>query len=545
MTDLIQELCRLFARALELEYVTDDTDFYLAGGHSLSALALAVSVEGATGVPVRVRDILECATPKLLAARLAEARAGAPDPAPQAAGEPRRAEDGTVPESVRWLWLARQGSHGGGAYTVPCLLRGEGELDVDRLAAAVATLPARHPALRTVFVERQGSPRAVVTDRVAPLDVVDLRDTPLTEDGFEALVQDRVEVPFDLTEGPLFRSTLFLRAGGAWSLLSTADHLVCDGRSLAILADELVDAYGRDGTPSAGPAQGARPAVGRPDGAPSAEPAQGTRPAADSREKSLAYWRGLLTPPPAPLLLPVDQRRSGPAGAVTDTVALGIDPRVTDRVRTLAATAHAGLFAPLAAAVASGLGGLTRTDDVCLGTPVDRRSLLGLDDAVGFHVATVPLRLDLSGHGDPAGLVRHVAARTADALDHGEVAFDELVATLDPPRSEGRGPFFDVWVALFPRIDTGPAEPGAIGLRGGPFLQRRGMFELSFQFVEEERGLRLCLQYDISRYARDTAEQIAARVLAELDRLAGEPEAPGQPPNDSPAPAFQGFRFDA
>ncbi|MFB0617664.1 condensation domain-containing protein [Streptomyces sp. AGS-58] len=544
MTDLTQDLCRLFARALELEYVTDDTDFYLAGGHSLSALALAVSVEEAVGLPVRVRDILECATPKSLAARLTEARGGAAGPVPEgvpraAPGsrrardgdvpEPVRARDGDVPESVRWLWLARQNEHGGaGAYTVPCLLRGDGELDVDRLASAVAALPARHPALRTVFVERLGAVRAVVTDRTAPLEVVDLRGGSLTEEEFEALVHDRVEVPFDLAEGPLFRSTLFLRPDGAWSLLFTADHLVCDGRSLTVLAAELVAAY-------------------RQDGAPPPVPVPGPRPAPRPREESLAHWRDLLTPPPAPLLLPVDRPRREPAGAVTDTVPLDIEPRVTSRLRALAAAAHAGLFAPLAAAVASGLGGLTRTDDICLGTPVDRRSSLGLDGAVGFHVATVPLRLDLTGRDDPAGLVRHVAARTADALDRSEVAFDELVATLDPPRTPGRGPFFDVWVALFPRIDTGPAGPRGIALRGGPFLQRRGMFELSFQFVEQERGLRLCLQYDTGRYARDTAEHIAGRVLAELGRLAGESGTggPAKPPSGPPAPAFQGFRFDS
>ncbi|MFB8180541.1 condensation domain-containing protein [Streptomyces sp. NPDC055966] len=521
MTDPIQELCRLFARALELEYVTEDTDFYLAGGHSLSALALAVSVEEAVGVPVRVRDILECATPKLLAARLAEARATAAGARPAPSSHP-----GPVPESVRWLWLARQGEHGGtGAYTVPCLLRGEGEVDTDRLAAAVATLPERHPALRTVFVERQGSPEAVATDRAAPLDVVDLRGEPLADGSFEALVHARVEVPFDLAEGPLFRATLFLLPEGAWWLLLTVDHLVCDGRSLRTLAAELVAVYGRLSVPAPPSAPG---------------PGRATR----SREESLAYWRELLTPAPVPLLLPVDRHRRGRAGAVTDTVVLDIEGRLVERLPALAAAAHAGTFAPLAAAVARALGELTGSTDVCLGTPVDRRSLIGRDGAVGFHVATVPLRLDLSGRADPAALVRHAAARTADALDHSEVAFDELVATLDPPRAQGRGPFFDVWVALYPHIDTGPAAPGGIALHGGPFLLRQGMFELSFQFVEHARGLRLCLQYDTARYDRDTAEQIAALALAELGRIAGEPGAPQPPSEPAPALAFQGFRFD-
>lgn len=105
-------------------------------------------------------------------------------------------------------------------------------------------------------------------------------------------------------------------------------------------------------------------------------------------------------------------------------------------------------------------------------------------------------------------------------------------------------PFFDVWVALYPRIDTGPCAPGGIALRGGPIPQRVGMFELSFQFVEHADGMRLWLQYDTERYAADTAERMARRLVDEVARLLADPAEPG-PEAALTHRAFSGFRFDA
>ncbi|MGP3684284.1 condensation domain-containing protein [Streptomyces sp. IBSNAI002] len=532
--DLTQRLCELFATALEVDDVTADTDFFVAGGHSLSALDLAVAVEVAFGLRVRVRDVFDAATPALLAAQLAELVPAAAEPAapsaPSAPSATRRQSGTALPgteaaEAARWLWLERQRGDGdSGAYTVPCLLDGEGAVDVDRLTAAWASLARRHPALRTVFVEAQGEPRALLTDELPPLEVVDLRGEEPDDARFDSLVDERLAVPFDPSTGPLTRTTLFLRADARWSLLLLADHLVCDGRSLEILATQLVAAYADPAT--AGPSED-RPAH---------------RPA--GHEAALDHWRDVLLPPPAPLPLPVRGPRTRRAGSATAIAVREIGPDVQRQLTLLGRRHHAGSFVPLAAAVARTLAGITGGTDICLGTPVDRRARLGANDAVGFHVATVPLRLDVRDGATADELVGQVARRTVDAVDHSEVPFDTLVAALAPPRSPGRPPFFDVWVALYPRIDTGPCAPDGIALRGGPIPQRVGMFELSFQFVEHADGMRLWLQYDTGRYAEDTAERMARRLEDEVARLLRDPAEPA--PEAAPEHrAFGGFRFDA
>ncbi|CAL9575297.1 Linear gramicidin synthase subunit D [Streptomyces sp. enrichment culture] len=501
-------LCALFAEHLELDSVPPDADFFLAGGHSLSALALAMSVELALGVPVSVRDLVECATPALLAERLSERRTPP---------RPRRLARGALGNEARSLWLERQrGQIPATAYSVPCLFEVRGELDVERLRAAVRAVQRRHPVLRTVFAERRGAPHAVTTPHVAPLTVIE--DVP----DLTAAVRAEIDRPFDLARGPLFRATL-LRGGARPSLLLVADHLVCDGTSLRVLAHDLVAAHHAPQRPVE-----------------VIEPARLVRDEGQI-EEALGHWRRVLSPPPEPLALPVSRPRRGPVGMRTDSVTHEIPRPTVDRLRSLARELRAGLFVPAAAAVAHTLAEFTGARDVCLGTAVDRRARLGLADAVGFHVVTVPLRVTVEPGAGWRPLLTEVAAATVDAVDHSSASFDEIVADLDPPRRPWRPPFFDVFAAVYPHIDTGPA-PDGIRLSGGPVPLRQGIAELSFQFVEHAQGLRLVLQHDTSRYDRDTADRMAHRVVDTAERLA-HPGAGSGP--DTAHAVFGGFRFGA
>ncbi|WP_062215847.1 condensation domain-containing protein [Streptomyces sp. NBRC 109706] len=508
--DRVASLCALFAAELRLDSVPPDADFFLAGGHSLSALALAMSVERALGVPVGVRDLVECPTPALLAGRLA---------ARSAPTRQRRVSRAELGNETRSLWLARQrGEIPATAYSVPCLLDVLGASDVDRLGAAVLAVQLRHPRLRTVFVERSGAPHAVTRPDPPPLTVVDEVPDPA------AAVRAEIDRPFDLARGPLFRATLF-RHGERMSLLLLADHLVCDGTSLRVLASELAAAYR---------APGAAAGVLAP-----AEHARDEGELADA----LRYWRRVLSPPPEPLALPVSRPRRGPVGARTGIVTEEIQRPTVERLRALARARRAGLFVPAATAVAGALARLTGARDICLGTAVDRRARLGLTDAVGFHVVTVPLRIAVDPDTGWHRLLAEVASATVDAVDHSAASFDEIVAAVEPPRRPWRTPLFDVFATVYPHIDTGEAGDG-IRLRGGPVPLRQGIVELSFQFVEHAHGLRLVLQHDTARYDRDTAERIARRVVDAADRIAdSDPES--EPAAASlPGPAvFDGFRF--
>ncbi|MEV0414987.1 amino acid adenylation domain-containing protein [Streptomyces sp. NPDC050448] len=509
--------------------VSDRGDFFLLGGTSLKAASLAAAAAQRLSVPVRVRDVFECPSVTALADRLAPRFASATAEAKAVA--PAGGADGSqgVSGAQRWLWLEdrtrRAGARGSTAYHVPMLLECHGAADPEALGAAFARLQEVEPQLRTVFREEWGEPVPGPAPERARLAVLDLPD----EAARAAAVQEWAHAPFDLAHGPLVRAALLRRPGGRDRLLVVLHHIVADQTSLEIIARALA------GT-------GPDPAPGLP-GRASYEPSGGDE---------LAYWRSRLSPPPAPLPLPVDHPRTGPAGRATAVTAVYLDAAELEALEELALSRRTGLFPVLAAAVAATMHEATGAGDISLGTAVSRRPALGPGPAaaVGCMVNTVVLRTAVQGGSPCVALVDDLADQAVGAMDHGGLPFSELVRTLEPPRNPGRNPFFDVWVTLWDEIDTGP---GALRLTGGPIPLDEGLFDLSFQFARYSSGLRLLLQYDSALYEPGTAQGLAERAAHAARRLstAGPqtlvrsltPRVEAAPQAPAGRPAFAGFSW--
>ncbi|MEV0786650.1 amino acid adenylation domain-containing protein [Streptomyces sp. NPDC050423] len=84
-----RELCALFGTVLGVPAVGPDTDFFLAGGHSLTALRLKSKIETVLGVRIPLSALFDAPTPAALAARL-DAPVSGKGPAPRIALRPGR-----------------------------------------------------------------------------------------------------------------------------------------------------------------------------------------------------------------------------------------------------------------------------------------------------------------------------------------------------------------------------------------------------------------------------------------------------------------------
>ncbi|GAB1823634.1 non-ribosomal peptide synthetase [Herbidospora sp. RD11066] len=263
------------------------------------------------------------------------------------------------------------------APSVPVRLRLQGELDVSALRSALATVVARHEALRTAIVEREGRPVQVVAAEV-PVEL--------------PLIDGWIREPFDVRRAPLWRAALIRTAPDDHLFLFDAHPMIFDERSAGVLIGELAELYGGEPKLPDLPVQFPDYALWRHD----VEPGP--------------FWRETLAGAEVPEF-PADRARG-------DASAFGVDAFELD-------LAHEEGVDPADVLTAAFFALLRRycgQDDLVIGFPApNRRHDLPV---IGSFASTVPLRVDVSGDPTFRELVGRVAQAAADACTHGDEPFE-------------------------------------------------------------------------------------------------------------------------
>ncbi|MFE1260683.1 amino acid adenylation domain-containing protein [Streptomyces albogriseolus] len=535
-------VCALFEDMLRLprESVGVDAGFFDLGGDSLLATRLLARLRHETGAEIPITALFETPTPAALARRLAvRAQDALPRPV---LGEAARPERVPLSFAQERMWFLNRLDEGAATYHIPLLVPVGPDLDAEALDAALGDLADRHESLRTVIAEHDGVPyqRILTPGELRP--VLRRIDCPSAEAA--AHVTAALRRRFDLTaESPL--AVWLLGTGTERVLLFVLHHAAADGWSLGPFAADLSAAYasrraGRapDWTP---------PAVQYADYALWQRALLAPGPDGPGRiERLTAHWRTALDGLPEECTLPGDRPRPTAPRGDGAHVELAVDPALHRALLRLADRGGASLFMVLHAAVSALLTRCGAGEDIVLGTPVAGRTEPGLDPLIGLITNTLVLRADTSG--DPAFQDLLARLRTADlaALDHQDLPFDGLVEDLNPPRTPGRHPLFQVMLAL---QNNRPAVLELDGTRTElrPTATGTAKFDLFVDVLEHHGpegtpdGLTLHVEYATDLYDAGTAEAFARALHDVLSTVSADPatrlgDLPALPER-TPAPA--------
>ena len=284
---------------------------------------------------------------------------------------------------LAWIERLHPGHVTGAGFVGLGAYRAGGDLDPDRLRAALDELVARHHILRTVLSGDR------FEHRLRPAGPVPLRVTdaaPFTE-------------PVDrLPAGAVPGLSAVLHRGHGSTVVLTARHNVADHWSMELLAQDLARAYG-----------------GRP-----AEPGgrqfeQSARAASARRDqarigRAVRHWRAVLDDPPA--VAPA----GGGAGGLTGErhYALPVDHAALAAASSAARTTP---FVALLTAYAMALVTVAGVPEVLI--PVFTSGRARDDwDVVGPFMNVVPVRLDLAGVARAADGITRVHQAFVTALAH-------------------------------------------------------------------------------------------------------------------------------
>lgn len=411
-------------------------------------------------------------------------------------------------------------------FHLPFALRLRGKLHPGPLTRALTTLGQRHESLRTIFVAGDDGVTALVQptfNLTIPLSPSELsgRTPGAAMPLLDYQLLEEMRRPFDLARGPLLRARLFNLEADYRVLVFTMHRLIGDEVSVGIIEQELARLFA--GYVSGEPVE--LPPV----------PVQASDLAADLQRlirsdegaRQGEYWTQQLAGM-TPLTLAADRPRTARRTTHVDRAQRLVPSAIKDRLTRLAQAEAVSSETTLLAATAALLAGTTGNDDIAIATRVNGRSRPGTERTVGNLANTLVIRTNLDG--DP--IFRQVLRRVQQALDaaiqHQDLPFELVAATLQPEHPRDLAdlcPVSVAWEAASAPLTSGAGDPadGTTRLERMPLAGDESLTELAITMAEQADGWLVTFVYATDLFGAERVAELLDRLTGLLEQVAHDP----------------------
>jgi len=403
---------------------------------------------------------------------------------------------------------------------IPIAVYLTGALNIVALEQSLNEIIRRHEVLRTVFINVEYQPeQAIIPELTLPLPVIDLSE--LAENEREAEAQrfaiEGVFRPFDLTQGPLLRSTLVQLSVQEYVWLLTIHHMIFDGWSIGIFFREVEVLYEAFST-------------GKPSPLPEL-PIQYADFAywqqqwmqGEVLQNHLDYWKKQLGRTPQPLKLPTIQPRSLAKSSQGTTQSFVVPTTLTDKLKTLSRQEGVTLFMSLLAILQTLLFCYTGQEDILVGSPFAGRNRVATEGLIGFFTNMLPLHTNLSGNPTFRELLGRVREVVLGAHAHQNLPFSKIKQILHPESEPNPVPLISVRFAF---QNFSIPTPKFSGLEVSQMHIDTGLAkgDLTLFMHEREHQLSGTLEYNSELFSSSTIAQMIENFQSLMEIVVVEPE---------------------
>lgn len=400
------------------------------------------------------------------------------------------------------------------AYNEPLVLRVHGPLDHDALRVSFEHIVERHTLFRSTF---DGAKRTRQVLDSSPIVIEHARATGVdsTERAAraESLLAERIYERFDLKSEPPVRFGSIEIDPDDHLLYIVAHHIVVDGVSYAVVAEELAAFY-------ASALRGDQVAPSPPVPFDRYVSHEGSI----DRRRARLYWNELYADVPAALDMPTDSPRAAVLEYTGARCVSRIEPTAFESLKRLAGSKGCTPFMLLLTAYSAMLHRLSGQPDLVIGVPVSLRpSGPEWDPMIGFCVNMLPVR---SRVATEATLVEHLSAvrdGLLDAYEHKDYLLADIVRDLNVVRDTSRTPL--VQASFNMESITSPTlagVPTSVVLAPVRFTK----YELGLNAIERDGGIDLALDFNTALFEEATAMRLLERFALVLDAMLSSPGTP-------------------
>ncbi|WP_342551889.1 non-ribosomal peptide synthase/polyketide synthase [Paenibacillus sp. FSL R7-0652] len=482
-----EQLAALWKSVLGVEKIGVQDSFFELGGHSLNAMIVVSRVNREFAVDIPLREMFQYPTIEELAVRIEQAEQGA-----YALIEPvEERKYYPVSASQKRQYVLHQLGGAQTVYNMPVSLVLKGACDLAQLERIFRTLVGRHESLRTSFGMVDGE----IVQYVHPEVDFAMAYEEAEESAADTVAAEFVR-PFDLEQAPLFRAKLVKLGEEHHLLLLDMPHIVSDGVSMGILADEFARLYAGEAL-SELRVQYKDYAVW-----------QHARTASEEMNRQQAYWTETLSGELPVLALSTDRARPAVQSYEGSRMSFQVSEEITEGLKKLALETGSTLYMVLLAAYNTLLHRYTGQEDIVVGTPIAGRSHADLEPVVGMFVNTLAMRNQPRGEKSFTEFLAEVKETTLGAYGNQDYPFDRLVEEVAPRRDMSRNPLFDTMFVL-QNMEQRTIELEDLEIQVNPGQGHVSKMDITVTAWETEGSLQCEIEYATQLYDRETIERMS------------------------------------
>lgn len=510
------QLAEIWAALLELPQVGIDQDVFALGADSLAVTQMRSRLRERFGVDFSFEDIFDCTTVGALAARI-ETAASHRDAALPAWRQGTKTDAPLSFQQQRMYVLSRLDPTRYN-YNVVEVARLRGQVDVAALSAGLTAICARHEALRSAFIERQGEPAQRVLPSPPRFERIRLKPCPADK---QAAVIRRealklAQYKFDLAREPPLKVTLLSFDKSSHALVVNVHHLVTDGWSQRLFWEELAVHYAaaRKANMVALPS----PTFQYRDFA-LWQQSWAQTPAA---KEQLDYWKtqldGITTLP-----LRTDRPRPQVWSGRGARHYFEFSRTLSGDIRALSQGQGATPFMTLLAAFQCLLFRHTGHEDVATGSLIANRNQIESERLIGLFANTLILRNDFAGDPSFGEMLRRVRQVTLDAYRNQDLPIEQVLRALQVARRTDGNPLFRIMFILQNASIEAARFPG-LSTRRIEIDPKVARFDITLELVEADGRFTGFFEYATDLFDAATIEGIANQFKTLLKAAIASPE---------------------
>lgn len=418
------------------------------------------------------------------------------------------------------MWTVEQLEPGTARYNVSYTLRLRGSLDVGALVIALQQVVDRHEPMRSRYLKASDGTLKIeiAPHREISVPLIDLsRFEPAVRDKMlaDAVALD-VNHPFELDRDPATRQVIFRLAADDHTLHITTHHIAFDGWSVDVLLRDLSSFYnaGVTGIEPKLPslpitfsdfANWQRDLMSGPEG-----------------DRLLSYWKQELEGSTFALPLPTDRPRPPAQTFRGAALPCAIPGPLVAAINDFCRQENVTVFMVVLAALYAVLARYTGQDDILVGSPGAARSILEVEDLIGFFTNTVLLRGRLGGNPTFLELLQRVRQTTLAARDHEDLPLQLVMEQISVERDLSRAALFQVMLVFQRAYDE---NHEFVGLQ--TTLQRRradtSLFDLTFDLTPSDSAIEGAIEYNTALFDESTISRLWNHMISYLGRAIPAP----------------------